>query len=62
MLIGGPGQGKSTLGQYLAQIHRASILGIPDQVQKATMTPLISRIPFRIILREYAQWLIESKK
>jgi hypothetical protein len=26
VLIGGPGQGKSTLGQYLCQIHRASLL------------------------------------
>ncbi len=62
-LVGGPGQGKSTLGQFLAQIHRNVIL------KKRTLTndnleslPLIARIPFRITLRDFAQWLAKSRK
>jgi hypothetical protein len=30
LIKGGPGQGKSTVGQYLAQIHRASLLLVHD--------------------------------
>jgi hypothetical protein len=58
VLIGGPGEGKSTLGQYLAQIHRARLIGtlatLADDV--APLDSCLPRIPFRILLREYAQW------
>jgi hypothetical protein len=58
VLIGGPGEGKSTLGQYLAQIHRARLTGtlavLADDV--AALDSCLPRIPFRILLREYAQW------
>jgi hypothetical protein len=30
VLLGGPGSGKSTLGQFLAQIHRSALLSSPD--------------------------------
>ena len=32
IVIGGPGQGKSTLGQYLAQVHRAHLLGREEEL------------------------------
>lgn len=54
LLIGGPGQGKSTLGQYIAQVHRAALLrphreactaevrraldALPDDASKAALT------------------------
>lgn len=64
VLIGGPGYGKSTLGQYVAQIHRAWLLGrlgdfngdLPPE-----FTPVMPRVPLRIVLKYLAQWLSESR-
>lgn len=58
-VLGAPGQGKSTLGQYLCQIHRAifldneSLFPTPPGVQ----TPTTPRLPLRVDLRDYALWL-----
>lgn len=65
ILIGGPGQGKSTLCQYLAQIHRSTLLGQANQLSQnfglsPELMPLVGRIPFRIILKEYAQWITNA--
>lgn len=68
VLIGGPGQGKSTLGQYLAQVHRAYLLKreseIEDQViegiNKQKFVPVTTRVPFRVILKYFAQWLADK--
>jgi hypothetical protein len=59
VLIGGPGEGKSTLGQYLAQIYRARLIGRLDELGKNIdiFEKCIPRIPFRILLKEYAQWV-----
>ena len=59
VLIGGPGEGKSTLGQYLAQIHRARLIGRLNELEEniEEFEKCIPRIPFRILLREYAQWV-----
>lgn len=35
VVIGGPGQGKSTIGQFLCQLYRASILAETDQIEHA---------------------------
>ncbi|MFC0435579.1 NACHT domain-containing NTPase [Kutzneria buriramensis] len=59
VLVGGPGEGKSTIGQYLAQLHRASLLG-KDIAINPLYLPLIPRIPLRVILRDFAQWLGEN--
>jgi predicted MPP superfamily phosphohydrolase len=72
-LIGGPGSGKSTLGQYLAQVHRATLLGrtselyegCPNNHRKAEdkavdFEPRIPRLPFRVVLKYFAQWLSED--
>lgn len=56
---GEPGQGKSTLGQYLCQVHRAAILP-QDEVSEITAGDYAaseSKLPFRIDLRHYAAWL-----
>jgi adenylate kinase len=57
VVIGGPGKGKSTVGQQLAQIHRAKLIGKEDyQFEK----PKTIRIPFRIVLKYFAQWLAKK--
>ena len=54
VIIGGPGQGKSTLGQQVAQVYRAKWLrtyyDFADQIN-------VERIPFRVVLKYFAQWL-----
>ncbi|GAA2558269.1 hypothetical protein GCM10010423_70170 [Streptomyces levis] len=65
LVRGEPGQGKSTLGQYLCQLHRAAYLA-DDQgtdypassLGRATLTD--PRLPVRIDLRDYASWLAGS--
>jgi hypothetical protein len=58
-LLGVPGQGKSTLSQYLSQIHRAAILpgdmlGGPRPPYGDVADP---KLPLRVDLKEYASWL-----
>lgn len=59
LVRGAPGQGKSTLGQYLCQVHRAEFLkkdgylGGP-RPELATSEP---RLPLRVDLRDYALWM-----
>lgn len=62
LLEGGPGQGKSTISQYICQVHRARLLSktydlslLPESVIK---TPI--RLPFKIDLRHIAAW-VENK-
>ncbi len=58
VLEGGPGQGKSTLAQYVCQVHRMRVLGkdefstLPQEHQAKSV-----RFPIRVDLREYATWL-----
>lgn len=56
-LLGVPGQGKSTLSQYLCQIHRASIA--PGLTKTATELPSAKepKLPLRVDLSDYALWL-----
>jgi hypothetical protein len=60
VLMGGPGQGKSTLLQYLSQYYRARRLG--KSTYDAADDRLLrhsgpSRVPFRVDLRRYASWV-----
>jgi archaellum biogenesis ATPase FlaH len=62
LLEGGPGQGKSTMSQYICQVHRARLLNktddlnlLPENIYKCPM-----RIPFKIDLRHIASW-VEKK-
>ncbi|NET45837.1 NACHT domain-containing NTPase [Okeania sp. SIO2B3] len=54
VIIGGPGQGKSTLGQQLAQVYRAKYLNTEYEF---TENIKVKRIPFRVVLKYFAQWL-----
>ena len=59
VLVGGPGQGKSTIFQYLAQYYRARRLGKSAyDANDGTLVRNVglARIPFRLDLRRYAQW------
>lgn len=59
VLEGAPGQGKSTITQYLCQVHRMRLLGDSNSILRIPShhraAPL--RIPFRIDLRDFATWL-----
>lgn len=61
LLVGGPGQGKSTLLQYVCQFHRSRMLGkssyTGDDQQLPQVTPS-TRVAIRLDLRRYAQWAI----
>ncbi|MFD9101506.1 NACHT domain-containing protein [Streptomyces virginiae] len=58
VLEGGPGQGKSTLGQYICQVHRMKMLGTPEFLGLPdSHQPNSARFPIRVDLREYATWL-----
>lgn len=59
LLVGGPGQGKSTLLQYVCQFHRSRLLdkneysGDGDTLDLSEAQP---RYPIRVDLRKYAEW------
>lgn len=59
VVVGGPGQGKSTLLQYLCQFHRARRYA-PDRYAPAAIglvdvSPTV-RTPLRVDLTKYAEW------
>ena len=58
ILEGAPGQGKSTIVQYICQVHRMRILD-QQQVGAVDTTHLHSslRLPFKVELRDFATWL-----
>ena len=51
VLEGGPGQGKSTLAQYVCQRYRLNLLGADASAGGAL------RLPFKVDLRELSMWL-----
>ncbi|NES14587.1 MULTISPECIES: NACHT domain-containing NTPase [Micromonospora] len=58
LVRGEPGQGKSTLAQYLCQLHRAAFLPEGEyfagpRPKRAVSAP---RLPLRVDLRDYARW------
>jgi hypothetical protein len=59
LLEGGPGQGKSTISQYICQVHRSKLLNktedlnlLPENILGCPV-----RIPFKIDLRHIASWV-----
>jgi hypothetical protein len=62
LLEGGPGQGKSTISQYVSQVHRSRLLNKASDIailsDKIKFTPV--RLPFKVDLRHIATW-IEKK-
>lgn len=58
ILEGGPGQGKSTITQMAVQIYREQILAKKDTDPDGRwIPPSKPRLPFRIELRIFAEWL-----
>jgi len=76
VLLGDAGQGKSTFGQYLAQIYRALLLkadesSIAPKGVDSFLAAYIAdfgddvacmRIPFRIVLKDYAAWIKANER
>jgi len=54
LVRGTPGQGKSTLSQYLCQAHRAAF--VPDAVTSGLPPVARARFPIRFDLGPYAAW------
>lgn len=59
VLEGAPGQGKSTIGQYVCQVHRARLLERQEMLSQLPLQHTAGpvRLPFRIDLRDLATWL-----
>ena len=59
VLEGAPGQGKSTVTQFLCQVNRLRLL--PDKRELSSVaaqhTAAPSRMPFRVDLRDFAMWV-----
>jgi hypothetical protein len=62
LLEGGPGQGKSTISQYICQVHRTRLLNKIDDLNQLPNNFLNCpiRIPFKMDLRHIALW-VENK-
>ena len=59
VLEGAPGQGKSTIAQYLCQVHRIRLLNKVAEFEKVPPHHLSSpvRLPMKVDLRDFAVWL-----
>ncbi|WP_280763709.1 NACHT domain-containing protein [Prescottella agglutinans] len=56
LVRGAPGQGKSTLSQYVCQVHRSAFM--PESERPGTLPMLENpRFPIRLDLSDYALWL-----
>jgi len=61
ILEGGPGQGKSTITQMLVQIYRDIVLGQNKlEAEGRWKSPKKVRLPFRIELRNFAEWISKN--
>jgi hypothetical protein len=59
VLEGAPGQGKSTISQYVCQVHRCRLLNETGELERIPRDhrSLPIRLPFRIDLRDFAAWM-----
>jgi len=59
---GAPGQGKSTLAQYLCQVHRIRLLSKEQDLRILPEAHRLSAvlIPFKVDLRDFSEWLAGS--
>ncbi len=62
ILEGGPGQGKSTVTQMLAQIYRSLLVEPGGEYSPYTSRIKRARLPFRIELRLFAEWLGDTDR
>ncbi|MFF5617727.1 NACHT domain-containing protein [[Kitasatospora] papulosa] len=77
VLVGGPGQGKSTASQFMCQLYRAylvqdtpamrnpevksAVTKITQQAEKESLAPRARRWPFKIALTHFADHLAQGK-
>ena len=54
---GAPGQGKSTMTQYVCQVHRHRLLGERHERLSSDHASCPVRLPFRVDCRDLAAWL-----
>lgn len=57
LLEGAPGQGKSTVTQYVCQVMRMLMLDKHAELATLSTPKLTARLPFRVDLRDLAKWL-----
>ena len=58
VLEGAPGQGKSTIAQYICQVHRVRILDNKELTSAYSHHISSSlRLPFKVELRDFADWM-----
>lgn len=59
VLEGAPGQGKSTVVQYVCQVHRSKMLNIVDDINKIPEIHknLPVRLPIKLDLRDLSLWM-----
>lgn len=57
LLEGAPGQGKSTVTQYVCQVLRMLMLDKRAELAALSISGLTARLPFRVDLRDLAKWL-----
>lgn len=59
VIEGAPGQGKSTLSQYICQVQRMRILGKNEVLDRIPHNHKLvpARIPFRVDLRDLSTWI-----
>jgi hypothetical protein len=59
VLEGAPGQGKSTITQYVCQVHRMRLLAKTEELRQIPDTHRSSpvRLPIKVDLRDFATWL-----
>jgi hypothetical protein len=59
VIEGAPGQGKSTIAQYICQVHRMRLLNEQESINKLpthhAKAPI--RLPIKVDLRDFAVWL-----
>jgi len=62
LLEGGPGQGKSTVTQMVAQIYREKLLGIDESTSRDPSWHQLCRlrIPIRVELKDFARWMNDT--
>ena len=58
ILEGAPGQGKSTIAQYICQVHRMRLLDRQgDETAHISHANSALRLPFKVELRDFATWI-----
>jgi hypothetical protein len=57
VLEGAPGQGKSTISQYICQVHRIRLLKESTSSVDPTHIASSLRLPIKVDLRDFATWL-----